>query len=459
MMLLETFLELCSRWRPVFAQERTFELAMRQALGTLCAMGRRTITRIIWFSGREQQQWSSDYRLFSRSPWSTNELFQPVVAVTIPHTHPEYIGVGLDDTGLHKTGRKIESATFYRDPLSPPFHVNLMYGLRFLQASALLPLYRRGEYPARGIPIRFTEVPAVKKPGKRASVEEWLNYRELIKKKNLSTCFVEEMHSLRQAYDEAGAHNKTLISVGDGSYCNRTTFSADVARTELLVRCRKDATLCRPAPENSRRFYGKNKFTPEQVRHDESISWQTVRIFHGGCWRTVRYKEVKPILWQRSARRKILRLIVVAPVPYRTTKKGKLYYRQPSYLLTTDLSASAALLIQMYFDRWEIEVNHREEKDTLGVGQAQVRSKKSVPRQPAFAVAAYSMLLLACLNVFGPGRTENYIPLPKWRKNARRASCLDLVTLLRKELDEHPDKAAWLGIATSAKIMITTGAA
>ena len=113
----------------------------------------------------------------------------------------------------------------------------------------------------------------------------------------------------------------------------------------------------------------------------------------------------------------------------------------------------------MYFDRWEIEVNHREEKDTLGVGQAQVRSKKSVPRQPAFAVAAYSMLLLACLNVFGPGRTDNYIPLPKWRKNARRASCLDLVTLLRKELVEHPDKAAWLGIATNAKTMVTTGAA
>ena len=35
MMLLETFLELCSRWRPVFTQDRTFELAMRQALGTL----------------------------------------------------------------------------------------------------------------------------------------------------------------------------------------------------------------------------------------------------------------------------------------------------------------------------------------------------------------------------------------------------------------------------------------
>ena len=58
-----------------------------------------------------------------------------------------------------------------------------MYGLRFLQASALLPLYRKGEYPARGIPVRFTEVPAIKKPGKRAMDEDWFNYRELKKEK------------------------------------------------------------------------------------------------------------------------------------------------------------------------------------------------------------------------------------------------------------------------------------
>jgi len=31
-------------------------------------------------------------------------------------------------------------------------------------------------------------------------------------------------------------------------------------------------------------------------------------------------------------------------------------------------------LIQYYFDRWQIEVNHRDEKSLLGVGQAQVWS-------------------------------------------------------------------------------------
>jgi hypothetical protein len=34
----------------------------------------------------------------------------------------------------------------------------------------------------------------------------------------------------------------------------------------------------------------------------------------------------------------------------------------------------------MYFDRWQIEVNHREEKDTIGVGQAQLWNPISVPK-------------------------------------------------------------------------------
>ena len=56
-----------------------------------------------------------------------------------------------------------------------------------------------------------------------------------------------------------------------------------------------------------------------------------------------------------------------------------------------------------------------------------------------FAVAAYSALLLASLLTFGVARGTTYAALPKWRRHARRPSCLDLVTLLRKEMVEHPE--------------------
>src|SRR5690606_12772727 len=119
---------------------------------------------------------------------------------------------------------------------------------------------------------------------------------------------------------------------------------------------------------------------------DDSIPWQETEIYHGGKWRVVRYKEVEDVLWENGTKQKQLKLIVLAPTPYRLTKLGRTYYRKPAYLLAQKAQVSVRVLIQKYFDRWQIEVNHQEEKDILGVGQAQVRADQSVSRQPAFVV-------------------------------------------------------------------------
>lgn len=205
-------------------------------------------------------------------------------------------------------------------------------------------------------------------------------------------------------------------------------------RIEIVARTRRDCRLCLAATPGGVRFYSIEQFTPDQIRQRESVSWQPARIFHGGQWRDVHYKEVTSVYWRSGGAKRPLRLLVVAPVPYDSGKGQRKYYREPAFLLTTDLKHSAAVLLQAYFDRWQIEVNHREIKDTLGVGQAQVRNARSVPRQPAMVVAAYSALLLAGIQVFGDTRSEAFPALPKWRRHARRPSCLDLVTLLRQEV-------------------------
>jgi hypothetical protein len=116
-------------------------------------------------------------------------------------------------------------------------------------------------------------------------------------------------------------------------------------------------------------------------------------------------------------------------------------------------------LLQIYFDRWQIEVNHREEKDTLGIGQAQLWNVTSVPKQPVLAVASYSALLLASLQAFGAERGAAYAELPKWRRNARRPSCLDLITLLRKEMAQQSQLIAPLGLNTNDQDLVQAAAA
>ena len=459
MTLLESFLDIAGDWRGVFPQARSHLRATRQALGSLVCLGRRTVSRIIWTNGGAQRSWGAEYFLHSRCEWEPQQLFEPILKSGLQWCRGRLVGVAVDDTRLRKTGRCIRQAFYQRDPLSPPFHWNMMLGLRFLQASLLLPLHRRAPVSARGVPIRFKDAPAVKKPRRNASEAAKAQYRQMKKRHNLSHKFVDMMGELRQALDQAGAADKILVVAGDGSFCNRNVFTAARDRTEIIARARKDAVLSFGAEPGSRRFYAPEKFNPEQVRQDDSIPWLTTKIFYGGKRRKIRYKQLGPLYWQGGARRVPLRLFVVAPTPYRKRKSSRRYYRQPAYLLTTDLNSKAKDLLQIYFDRWQIEVNHREEKDTLGVGQAQLWNHVSVPKQPVLAVAAYSALLLASLNTFGVSRASAYAPLPKWRRNAKRPSCLDLITLLRKEMDERPELVAPLGLKPSYQGFAASAAA
>ena len=381
-------------------------------------------------------------------------MFQPILQRALSHCPQRLVGVAVDDTRLRKTGRSIRQAFYQRDPMSPPFHVNLMLGLRFLQASILLPLHRTAQVSTRAVPVRFEEVSRVKRPGKKASEEMKKQYRAAVKQQNLSQRFVAMGEQLRRELDRAGGENKILVLAGDGSFSNRTCFRQIPERSVLLVRARKNAKLCFRAPAGSRRFYAEEKFTPEQVRQDEVHPWKTTQIFYGGKRRKVRYKTIATLYWQGGARQRPLRLLVLAPTPYRKSKSKKLCYRDPAYLLTTDLRSSPRKLLQIYFDRWQIEVNHREEKDTLGVGQAQLWNAISVPKQPVLAVAAYSALLLASLQAFGAERGAAYAELPKWRRKARRPSCLDLITLLRKEMVQQPQLLAPFGLQITDQTLV-----
>ena len=463
MNLLHYLLKQTQLWTFVFPQERSLQRAIALAFGILCGVGRRTLTRAISFQGNTQKDWSADYKVFSRSVWEPRALFHPILEQAMREQGLERITLSIDDTRVWREGKQVPQTQWHRDPLGPPFQTNLRWGHRFLQASLVLPLYARdGESASRSIPVRFEMAPAVKKPGLKASKEQWQEYRQQKKEKNLSVQFVGMVKEVRQDLNQRGHAQKRLSVVTDGSFCNRTVMAEDWSEqaVSLTARCRKDIVLCKRAPGQGRRFYGKKKFTPEAVRRRDSIApWQTAKIFHGGCFRDVRYKELRRVYWQGGAKKRELRLLVVAPVGYRTTRNGRKYYRQPAYLLTTDLTTPAAVLLQEYFDRWGIEVNHRDEKDILGVGEAQVWNDKSVSKVPALLVAMYSWLLLAGLKCYGPTRAEVYEPLPKWRRGAKRPSCLDLVTLLRKQLAEKPTKFATGEAPPSYQTMVGAAAA
>ena len=458
--LLEVLLGIFSEWNDVFPQRRTTKRAIRQALASLVCLGKRTLTRIIWVLGNEQKSWSAEYFVHSRSPWSPHDLFNPILKRAVQFCQGRLVGIVVDDTSIKKTGKTIEQAFVSRDPMSPTFRPNFRLGIRFLHFAIVIPLHRSLKAAARTIPIRFEEVGVAKKPrkGTKDYDEKLKAYKEAKKTHNLPTRTLGALSKIREMLDLAGAAKKIAVIIADGAFCNRRVFSYAVERMHLLVRCRKDIKLCRRSTL-PRRFYARTVFTPFQVLNNESIAWQKVRIFFGAKYRNVYFKEITNVLWPTGAKRRFLRLFVLKPTKYRTRKTGKLESRDPGFLLTTLIEGQTQNLLQLYFDRWQIEVNHREIKDTLHVGQAQLHNPVAVPKQPAFVVASYSALLLASLIAYGPQRTEVYQPLPRWRGNAKRPSCLDLINLLRKQLVENSTVQNEMGVRITFATLASAAAA
>jgi hypothetical protein len=420
--LADSFRLLFAQLRPIWGsgvQDRLTRLAM----GLLTCTGRHTITGMLSAAGREQHDWSADYRVFSRGRFQPSDMFGLVEDRLLERLPPgQDVVTALDDTKCRKVGTKIPGVSYQRDPMSPPFHTNFIRAQRFAQLSLMMPLDVNAPAAARGFPIRFRHVPPPPRPGPKASPGQLAAYRCLQKTQNLSVAGVEIIKDCRSTLDSRGAVQRTLVVSVDGSYTNRTVLKHLPARTTLIGRIRKDAKFSFPPSEQTRRGrrrdYGDAAPTPEALLKDDTIPWSNVRVWASGKHHDCEYKTITSIQWRKAGPHRLLRLIVIRPLGYRLTPQSRLLYRQPAYLICTDPGLPLQTVIQDYFWRWDIEVNHRDEKQLIGVGQAQVRSELSAELVPAFAVASYSMLLLASAQTHGFDATQPTFTVPKWRRRS-----------------------------------------
>lgn len=372
-------------------------------------------------SGAVFQDWSSAYRLFSAARVSTDELFDGVRRHACGDQ--DTLIAALDDSLVPRSSLKLPGSAWRRDPKGPPFQVNLIRAQRFLQISM---------QPAPSsclrtlVPIDFHPAPGLGPAPRRASPEELQDWNRRRRQQALPAVALERLKQLRKRLDEDQRRQLLLVAV-DGGYTNRVLFASRLDRIDLVGRVRKDAKLFYPAPPAKAvgrpRSYGAQAPTPEQLRTDASTPWSTVTVSHRGEPWTLRYKRLTHLLWAKAGAARQLQMIVLAPTPYHKRKGAKADYRQPAFLLCTDADMPADRVIAAYLQRWGIEVNFRDEKSLLGIGDAQVRNPKSVPSVPAFAVACYSLLLLATGRAFPEAGVSGW-PQPKWRTQRPRAFSL-----------------------------------
>ena len=410
-----------------------FSRACSLGAASILTLGRRTVSGMLSAIGRQFEDWTAAYRLFNKERIDRKALFAPAQEAVIERLEPEEpLVVMMDDTLIRKRGRKIHGAGWKRDPLGPPFCTNFVWGQRFLQLSAAL-ADREVRGRARGIPIDFLHAPSAVKPGKNASSEAWEEYRSRQAEMKISTLAADRLHALR-----AEVEGRHIICAVDGGFTNQTLFRDVPENTVLIGRIRKDARLFEAPRANDiprrgrKKFYGTPLPTPEQIRQNESIPWQSVEAFAAGKRHQFDVKTVQAVRW-RGTGGKDVRLVVIRPLAYRPRKGSRLLYRDPAYLLCTDPSLPLASLLQAYLWRWEIELNFRDEKTIMGAGEAQTRKPGSVETVPALIVASYAYLLLAGTSA---DTEADVLPRAKWyrRKAGERRTTQEMIALFRSQL-------------------------
>lgn len=452
--LLGHFLFFLNIVKAVFKDVRTKMHVCEMGVASIVAARPKTITSLVEFNARHgnarlnHRNWSASYKMLSRGKWKLEELSWALLDSAL-----EFIGAGepvmlaVDDTLLRKTGRRNKDCAYARDPLSPPFQTNLVWGQRVLCVSVLIRASGTSAY--RAVPVFFLSTPSVKIPAK-ASPGEKAAFVEEQKKYKMSVVARGLVEAVRRHLDESGLAGKELVVCADASFANRSFLYDLPDGVSVVCRCRNDLRLRRPLKKEEKtgkRLYGERLPTPDAIYKDGSVPEHELEcgVMHQHA--KIIYKAMEDVRWQTALLNQSCSIYAVKGQYYR--KYGKKQHTRPAFLVMTgDVAVTGVdgvllgkvdpeVLLEAYLLRWEIEVGFRDQKNWLGVGKAQVWNAVSVKRTPAFMSACYAMLLMASMRAFGDKRTEVFDPLPGWRNVAPlRPSIRDLVTQMRKEIEE-----------------------
>ncbi|HEX9117916.1 MAG TPA: hypothetical protein VGA61_17745 [Anaerolineae bacterium] len=415
--LLAALLALLAAHRPAFRQERPYRRAVALVFGEVFAFARHTVTQCLLTLGLAEADWSAWYRLFSRPRYTESMVARLLLQQTLPYspTDGPYV-TGIDTTQAPRTSYKLPGSSWLRAPRTPVFMKGIHRAQRFLHGAWLPPI--QGGY-TRAIPLRFLPAfPAKARPADVPPCKEW----------EAGLGFVQWV---RQELDAVGRAAQRLLVLADGAYDTVGLWLGLPARTILVVRTAKNRRL-RELPVAASGRGRRRKYGPQAPRPQEWLKerkgFQKTNVDVRGRTIQMRYRVLGPYVRERAAEVPLF-LFVVGGATWKAGKKEpRRAKREPAFYLVNAvqragrwvLPLSAPLILAWIWQRWELEVAHREMKSGLGVGQKQCWNRRSAVVSVQWSVWVYAILVLAGYQAWGlfggPRRPE------RWWPGARRWS-------------------------------------
>jgi len=414
--LLKHLFELIQKHRSMFKQERVYQRVFALVLAELFVFARHTITQLIMALGHTEQDWSSWYRLFSAGRFVYEKASEILFRETLCHVKADDVYVvGGDGTQTPRSSGKLEGAGWLRNLRTPPFMVGIHWAQRWFNGSWLMPA-EKGY--SRAVPIRWMPAFTEKsKPEVHEPCKEW-------------QAAVAFLNWVREQLAKCGRNTQRVLMVADGSYDNLNLWKNLPDGVILLARSAKNRVLhALPGEQNGRgrkRLYGERLETPqERWQQKRKKGWRKLDLEVRGRIRHLQYKVSQPVLRRGAAHRPLF--LIVVRGKKRKNKYGKYYRRQPLPFLVNAipnergqwiLPLPVETLLFWAWQRWELEVCHRELKSNFGLGNKQCFNPHSAVLSVQWSAWVYSLLLLAAYRTWGLCGAPD-VPTRWWRGSQR----------------------------------------
>jgi hypothetical protein len=370
--------------------------------GWVCAPGRRTITAMITVADPAGRRAHDAYHRFVRDgAWSMNRLWRVLTCHLVTSLCPTgAVELACDDTLFHHDGPKVHGAGIFRD--------------------AVRSTLRRVVY-ARGLNLVVITL-QVHPPWGGCPVAVPVNVR--VHNKHDTTTTI--AHAAAMITEIAGwLPERCFHLVADGAYA--TLAGADLPRTQITSRMRRDAALFEsPPPRTGRRgrprTRGDRLPTPTQLSDTlPQRAWNKVAVDVRGATRD-RLVHTRDVLWYRVNKTDLVRLFIVRDPDGR---------EPDDYFFTTDLHATGDHVASRYAARWAIEVCFRDVKQDLGGQTPQSWKRRGPERAAALSLWLHATIWCWYLTTHPTGAT--WTPRP-WYPTKATPSFLDALAALRRVL-------------------------
>ncbi|MFA7322267.1 MAG: transposase [Dokdonella sp.] len=357
---------------------RSFQRAMVLLIGAILAMGRRTVTNVLWTARSiAEGHFSSYHRLFSRASWSLwplGKALSSAVLAWIPEDQP--VPVAADDTVAQHRGPKVYGKARHRDAVRSSHSMTVWkWGHKWVVLAIVVQLpftSRRWALPVLCALYRSKEQNRAE--GRRHKTPAQLA-RQL-------------MAALIRWFPR-----RKFVFLGDGGFGSHELARFFVRgrhrrHATLVSRFYPDAALYAP-PTRSRigrpRVKGRKLPSPRKVVAQRKKGKRRTVTWYGGATRRVQLiSDVGQ--WYRIGQG----LVPVRWVHVRDLDGTHRY----DWVYSTDPTLSPPQIVSFFTGRWPIETTFQEVRHHLGFETTRQRAEKSVLRAGPCLLGLFSVVCL-----------------------------------------------------------------